>query len=56
MTEESGFDAYMKRIYKKDQEILEELGSDFDEEGVSYWDKWGKKAQDKEEFKLDEVW
>jgi hypothetical protein len=42
VNEESGFDAYIKRIKQQDQEILEALGSDFDEEGIPYWDKWGK--------------
>lgn len=56
MNEESGFDAYIKRIKQQDQEILEALGSDFDEEGIPYWDKWGKEAQDKPEFELDEIW
>ena len=45
MTEESGFDAYMKRIMDEDQEILEALGLDFDEEGISYWEKWGKNGR-----------
>ena len=45
MTEESGFDAYIKRIMDEDQEILEALGSDFDEEGISYWEKWGKNGR-----------
>ena len=49
MNAESGFDAYIKRIMDEDQEILEALGSDFDEEGIPYWEKWGKKALDKEQ-------
>lgn len=35
------FDNYIKRIEKEDREILEALGSDFDEEGIPYWEKWG---------------
>ena len=43
------FDDYLKRIMDEDAEILKALGSDFDEEGVPYWEKWGKKALDKNE-------
>jgi len=46
--EESGFDAYIKRIMDEDQEILEALGSDFDEEGIPYWKKWGKNGRTKD--------
>jgi hypothetical protein len=49
MTKESGFDAMIRRIIEQDKEILETLGSDFDEEGIPYWEKWGKKALDKEQ-------
>lgn len=42
MTTESGFDAYLRRILQEDKNILEALGSDFDEDGIPYWDKWGK--------------
>ena len=56
MNEESGFDAFMKRIMEEDKEILQTLGSDFDEEGIPYWEKWGKKEEPKPEFKTDEVW
>jgi hypothetical protein len=41
------FDDYIKRIMEQDKEVLEALGSDFDEEGIPYWEKWGKKALDK---------
>ena len=47
MTTESGFDAYIRRIMEENKEILEALGSDFDEEGIPYWEKWGKQALDK---------
>ena len=43
------FDDYIRRIMEENKKILEALGSDFDEEGVPYWEKWGK--VDKEEFK-----
>ena len=42
------FDDYIKRIKEEDQKLLEALGSDFDEEGIPYWEKWGKQALDKE--------
>jgi hypothetical protein len=41
------FDDYIKRVMEEDKEILESLGSDFDEEGIPYWEKWGKKSLDK---------
>ena len=41
MSAESGFDAMIKRIKEEDLEILKALGSDFDEEGIPYWKKWG---------------
>ena len=47
MSKESGFDTMMKRIMEEDKEILKALGSNFDEEGISYWEKWGNKALDK---------
>jgi hypothetical protein len=36
------FDDYIKRIVKENHEILKNLGSDYDEEGIPYWEKWGK--------------
>ena len=45
MTNESGFDDYIKRIMEEDKNILEALGSDYDEDGVPYWDKWGEPTQ-----------
>ena len=44
---QNGFDEFIKRIMEKDKQILETLGSDFDEEGVPYWEKWGKLPIDK---------
>jgi hypothetical protein len=48
MTEEvrSGFDEYIKRIMDENEELLKALGSDFDEEGIPYWEKWGKSRED----------
>lgn len=43
------FDDYIKRIKEEDAELLKALGSDYDEEGIPYWEKWGnidKKDQD----------
>ena len=34
---------------EENEKILKSLGSDFDEEGIAYWEKWGK--IDKEESK-----
>lgn len=31
---------------KDNQHILDALGSDFDEEGIPYWEKWEKKNED----------
>lgn len=47
MTTESGFDAYLRRILQEDKNILEALGSDYDEDGIPYWDKWGDSAHKK---------
>ena len=47
MTNNNDFDYWINRILEEDKKMLEELGSDFDEEGVSYWEKWGKKPIDK---------
>ena len=41
------FEDYIRRIMEQNQEILEALGSDFDEEGIPYWDKWGKEELDR---------
>jgi hypothetical protein len=43
------FDDYIRRIKEENDRILKSLGSDYDEEGVSYWEKWGNQV-DKEEF------
>jgi hypothetical protein len=47
------FDDYMKRIMEEDKEILEALGSDYDEEGVPYWEKWGSKVKFDKEYPID---
>jgi hypothetical protein len=36
------FEDYIRRIKEKDEELLKQLGSDFDEEGIPYWEKWHK--------------
>jgi hypothetical protein len=41
------FDDYIRRIMEENDEILKNLGSDYDEEGIPYWEKWGKKTLDK---------
>jgi hypothetical protein len=57
MSTESGFDAYIKRIMDENKEILEALGSDFDEEGIPYWEKWGKGEEDRfdAEYPIDKT-
>ena len=47
------FDDYMRRIMEQNKEILESLGSDFDEEGIPYWEKWGKESKFDAEFDVD---
>ena len=47
------FDDYMKRIMDENEEILKSLGSDFDEEGVPYWEKWGSEYKFDAEFAVD---
>jgi hypothetical protein len=37
----------MKRIMKENDEILKNLGSDYDEEGIPYWEKWGKQIDNR---------
>ena len=37
----------------EDAEILKALGSDFDEEGIPYWEKWGSKSKFDAEFDVD---
>lgn len=47
------FDDYIKRIMKENDEILKNLGSDYDEEGIPYWEKWGTKSKFDAEFDVD---
>jgi hypothetical protein len=49
------FDDYIKRIIKEDKGILESLGSDFDEEGIPYWEKWGSESKFDAEFTVDKL-
>ena len=49
------FDDYIKRITKQDAELLKNLGSDFDEDGVPYWEKWGTEAKFDDEFDVDTI-
>jgi len=49
------FDDYIRRIVKEDEELLKNLGSDFDEEGISYWEKWGSEAKFDDEFPVDKT-
>jgi hypothetical protein len=53
MSDKFGFDAYIKRIMKEDEELLKILGSDFDEEGIPYWEKWGSESKFDAEFDVD---
>ena len=47
------FDNYIKRIIEENEEILKNLGSDYDEEGVPYWEKWGSESKFDKEFDVD---
>ena len=47
------FDDYLKRILEEDKKILQALGSDFDEEGIPYWKKWGSESKFDVEFAVD---
>jgi hypothetical protein len=47
------FDDYIKRIMEENEEILKNLGSDYDEEGVPYWEKWGSESKFDKEFDID---
>jgi len=47
------FEDYIKRIMEEDDEILKNLGSDYDEKGVPYWEKWGSEFKFDKEFDVD---
>ena len=47
------FDDYIRRIMEEDKELLQSLGSDFDEEGIPYWEKWGSESKFDAEFAVD---
>ena len=51
------FDDYMRRIMEEDEELLKNLGSDFDEEGIPYREKWGKgeEARFDAEYPIDKT-
>ena len=49
------FDDYLKRIMDEDAEILKTLGSDFDEEGIPYWEKWGSEFKFDDEYPIDKT-
>jgi hypothetical protein len=34
------FASYIKRYVKENESILNKLGSDYDENGIPYWEKW----------------
>jgi hypothetical protein len=34
------------QVMKENEELLEKLGSDYDEQGVPYWEKWEKKEDE----------
>ncbi len=42
MTDKLGFESYITRILDQDAKTLKTLGSDFDEENISFWEKWGQ--------------
>ena len=47
------FEDYIRRLREEDLELLKRLGSDFDEEGVPYWEKWGTESKFDAEFDVD---
>jgi len=51
------FDDYIRRIMQENEELLKNLGSDFDEEGIPYWEKWGKgeEARFDDEYPIDKT-
>lgn len=51
------FDDYIKRIMEEDEDLLKNLGSDYDEEGIPYWEKWhnGQEAKFDNEFPIDKT-
>jgi hypothetical protein len=49
------FDDYIKRVMKENEELLKALGSDFDEEGIPYWEKWGSEVKFDKEYPIDKT-
>ena len=47
------FDDYIRRIMEENAGLLKNLGSDFDEEGIPYWEKWGSESKFDAEFDVD---
>lgn len=47
------FEDYIRRLREEDLELLKRLGSDYDEEGVPYWEKWGTESKFDAEFDVD---
>jgi hypothetical protein len=47
------YDEYIHRLRDVDLELLKRLGSDYDEEGIPYWEKWGSESKFDAEFDVD---
>lgn len=47
------YEDYLRRIKEQDEELLKQLGSDFDEEGIPYWEKWHKHIDKTSTDKID---
>lgn len=39
---EDRFDELIERMFQRNKKILDSLGSDYDEDGIPYWEKWDK--------------
>lgn len=48
------FEDYIRRLRDEDLELLKRLGSDYDEEGIPYWEKWGSESRFDAEFDVED--
>ena len=49
------FASYIKRYVKDNDELLQKIGSDFDEDGVAYWEEDGGMSQRGYSYKYQQI-
>ena len=42
-------DSFIKEVMQDNEEILDKLGSDYDDQGIPYWEKWPVPLTDEEQ-------